>query len=85
MKDEYSETLNTSPAWPMLTRVFWDLQEHLSTLITQSYLDSAEFETPIPLFTIKAVSPFQQTTESLSVLLIPGKTGIMICCSVVYY
>lgn len=73
VKDMRAKTLNTFTTLYILTKISWDLQEHLSTLITQSYLGSAKFEIPIPLFTIKAISPFKTDNWKLKYTFNPWK------------
>lgn len=73
VKDMRTRTLATFTTRHVLTKISWQLQERLSTLITQSYLGSAKFEIPIPLFTIKAISPFKTDNWKLKYPFNPWK------------
>lgn len=72
-KDMHAKTLITFTTMHILTRISRDLQEHLNTLITQFYLGSTKFEIPIPLFTIKAISPFKADNWKLKYTFNPWK------------
>lgn len=100
VKDMHAKIPNTFTTLHILTRISWDLQEHLSTLIIQPYLGSTQFEIPIPLFTIKAISPFKTDNWKLKYTFNPWKNWyydsllsslllvipvVMLCISVVLY